>query len=85
MRLEDLEVLVHGHELTIKGHRKPVDGEKAIYHRRERTLGEFSRFLTLPVEIDADAVEADLKDGVLTVIMPKAARAKARRIAVQAK
>lgn len=81
--MEDLEILIQGNELTIKGRRSPLEGENLVYHRRERGTGEFVRFLTLPVEVDADRVEAAMKDGVLTIVMPKAERARARKIKVR--
>jgi HSP20 family protein len=74
-----------GDELTIKGHRKPMAGEKLTYHRQERGTGEFTRLLTLPVEIDADTVEAVLQDGVLTITLPKEEAAKPRQIEVKVK
>jgi len=83
LALNDLEILVRGNELTIQGSRKGVNGDDAVYHRRERGTGDFVRHLTLPVEIDADKVEATLKDGVLTVILPKSEQARARRITVK--
>ncbi len=83
LALNDLEILVRGNELTIQGSRKGVNGDDAVYHRRERGTGDFVRHLTLPAEIDADKVEATLKDGVLTVILPKSEQARARRITVK--
>lgn len=80
---EDIEVYTVGNELTIKGTRKPREGQDVTYHRRERGTGDFTRVVTLPVEIDADKVQASLKDGVLTVTLPKAEEAKARKIAVK--
>lgn len=82
-KMDDLEVSVMGNQLTIKGHRAIETREGTTYHRRERVGGEFTRSLTLPVDVDADKVEATLKDGVLTVVMPKAEAARARRIAVK--
>lgn len=83
LTMKDIEVSVVGAELTIRGERKPLSGEKLTYHRQERPFGAFARSLTLPYEINADAVEATLKDGVLTVRLPKAESARARRIAVK--
>jgi len=81
--LEDIEVLVNGGGVTIAGERKrgePQGG--ANWHRRERSHGRFSRTLTLPWDIDADKVHATLRDGVLTVQLPKAASAKPRKVKV---
>ena len=81
--MDDLELLVRGNEFTLRGTRRSLDDEKAIYLRRERGVGEFVRFINLPTEIDADRVEASLRDGVLTVQMPKHERFKARKIQVK--
>ena len=51
-------------------------------HRRERPVGLFSRVVRLPVEVDAGRVEAELRDGVLSITCPKAASAKPRKINV---
>jgi len=83
MQMDDLEVLVVGNELTIKGERKAVEEGEAVYHRRERGLGAFSRVIRLPVEIDADKEEAHLQDGVLSVKLPKAEAARPRKIEVK--
>jgi len=80
LAMEDLEVLVMGDELTLKGERKEREREGATYHRRERGIGTFSRVLRLPIQVDADKVEATLRDGVLTVKLPKAQAALPRRI-----
>jgi len=84
LKLDDLEIYVVGDELTIKGKREPHNGDDAIYHRRERGTGLFTRVITLPVDVDADKVEASLANGVLTIRMPKAESARARKIKVKA-
>lgn len=85
--MEDIEINVVGGELSIKGARKPLNGGNGnrTFHRQERAVGEFSRFLTLPDAIDADKVEATLKNGVLAIKLPKAETAKPRRIQVHAR
>lgn len=84
LRMDDIEVYVVGNELTIKGERKDEYREKAGYHRRERGVGSFSRVLQLPAELDPDLVEAALKHGVLTIKLPKAEKAKPRKIQIKA-
>lgn len=79
----DLDVTAAGNELTLRGQRNVAPGENRAYHRQERGYGEFTRVVTLPVEIDAERIEATLKDGVLTLKLPKAAAAKARKIQVK--
>jgi HSP20 family protein len=84
LRSEDVDISVVGNELVIQGRRMDLDEEGVSYHRRERGVGEFKRVLRLPVEVDADKVEATLHDGVLLVKLPKAAAAKPRKIQVAA-
>jgi HSP20 family protein len=80
-----LEVTVNdGNELTIQGERKAPDVANAVWVRQERSFGQFSRSLTLPVLIDADKVDARYADGVLKLTMPKHEAAKPRKIAVKA-
>ncbi len=82
LAMDDIEVTVEGNELTIKGERKETTEEGVSFHRRERAVGAFARTITLPVEIDVEAVSAGLKHGVLTVTLPKSAAARPRKIAV---
>lgn len=82
MKMEDLEVEVLGHDLCIKGTRSEEHSEGANFHRQERVYGEFTRHLTLDTDVDSEGVKAVLKDGVLTVTLPKAASAKAQKITV---
>jgi HSP20 family protein len=83
VKLEDVEVSFDKGELTIKGEKKLVIQESATLHRRERLAGTFTRTMTVPWEIKADQVSADLKDGILTVTLPKAEAAKPRKVAVK--
>jgi HSP20 family protein len=80
---DDFEVYAIGNELTIKGRRHPVRGDKLVYQRQERGTGEFTRVITLPCEVNADKVDAVLKDGVLRIELPKAAAARPKQIAVK--
>jgi HSP20 family protein len=82
--MEDIEVMVVGNELTIRGQRRQQATDKVNFHRRERGTGEFSRTVTLPFDIDQNRVEATLKNGILTIVMPKAETAKPRKIQVRA-
>ena len=83
MKAEDLGIQIADKTLTISGERKiPEEGEKIRYHRRERDAGRFSRAIGLPGEIDSDRIEAQMRDGLLTVTIPKAEAAKPKQIAV---
>jgi len=77
---DDLEVYAIGNELRIKGRRVSKSDDNVTYHRQERVNGEFVRAVTLPTEVNADKVEAVLKDGVLSVRLPKAEQARPRKI-----
>lgn len=83
LKLDDLELLVTGDELSIKGSRSDTGEEGASFHRRERGSGAFNRVVRLPVDIDGDKVEATLRDGILLITMPKAVAAKPRKIKVK--
>lgn len=79
-----LELSIKGDTLTLKGSKKTgVEGAEVNYHRRERDGGTFGRSLTLPVKVQAEAVEAAFKNGILTVTLPKAAEARAHQISVK--
>jgi HSP20 family protein len=84
---KDIEVSISGDVLTLKGEKKAEKEEKdGNYHRIERRYGSFHRSFSLPSEVDAAAVAASHKNGVLTVTLPKskAAREASRKIAVKA-
>lgn len=82
LKAEDVEISVVGPELTLKGKRADARPEGAAYHRRERSAGDFTRAVRLPVAIDADKVHCLLADGVLLITLPKAQSAKPRKIKV---
>lgn len=78
---KDVDITVAGEQITIKGEKKSEKDEKTEkegreFHRIERMSGSFHRSMRLPFEIDADKVEAKVKDGVLTVTIPKPPEAK---------
>lgn len=79
-----LEMSVLKGTLTLAGERKEVKAEGATWHRRERSAGRFLRAIDIPVEIDVNKVQADFKDGLLTVTLPKAESERPRRIAIKA-
>lgn len=84
LKAQDLDIQVMGKSLIISGERKITsEGKDIKYHRSEREAGKFSRIIGLPGEIDAGKVEAQMKNGLLTVIIPKAEAAKPRQITVK--
>lgn len=81
---ESLDISVVEGQLLIRGERKiEPEEQKAGYHRREREAGFFRRTMTLPTRVDSGKVSADMKNGVLTVILPRAEEAKPRKISVK--
>ena len=68
---EDFQIQVHEGRLTLKGQRPSQTRCCEQYHRVERGHGQFSRTFLLPLPVDADAITADLADGILTVAIPK--------------
>ena len=79
---EKLEIQVEQSVLRISGERAGVPAEATRRYAGERLTGPFSRAVELPAAVDAAAVEAHFRDGVLSVTLPKAAEALPRRIAV---
>jgi len=82
---DQIEIHAEENRIVIRGARS-ASPEREIsceqYHRVERGHGRFSRAFTLPEPVDVDGVSADLKDGVLTVTIPKAPNRGTRRIDV---
>ena len=73
---EDTRVVIRGARAASPDREIPCEQ----YHRVERGHGRFSRAFSLPESIDVDAIVADLKDGVLTVTLPKVEEAKPKQI-----
>ncbi|MDD5489327.1 MAG: Hsp20/alpha crystallin family protein [Candidatus Moranbacteria bacterium] len=81
---EDLDVSINNDMVTIRGERKndeKVEGEN--YYYQECYWGTFSRSVILPVEVLADKAEASMKNGILTLRLPKADTTKTKRIQVR--
>ena len=83
VREEDLEISLTGNHLTISGKREQEKHEQGdTYYASERSYGSFSRAFTLPDGTDAENVKAELKDGVLQVVVPKKPEVQPRKIAL---
>jgi HSP20 family protein len=81
---KDLDIQVNGNLLTICGQRKEEHEEKGkTFHRVERRTGSFSRSVTLPSAVEEEGVEAQYKNGILTVTLPKTDTAKGKRIPIK--
>lgn len=82
-RKDDVTVEVKGGVLTISAERDEESEEKnEKFHRRERRFGSVSRSLTLPAAVQDDRATAELKDGVLTLTLPKHEKAMPKKINV---
>ncbi len=69
---DQIDVHLTDKTLTIKGEKQRTEEVKdKDYYRSERTFGSFTRTITLPVEVRADAASATLKDGILEIRLPK--------------
>ncbi len=83
MKREEIEVTLHDGSLSISGERKSeTKDENAEVYRAERYVGRFQRTVTLPATVASDKVNAQYKDGVLTVTLPKTEEAKPKQINV---
>ena len=86
LKPEDVKITLENSTLTLRGEKKQVAEEKTErVHRYERSYGSFERSFALPNTVDAEKVAAAFENGVLTVTLPKAEKAKPREIAVAAK
>jgi HSP20 family protein len=84
---ETLDITVVNNALRINGEKQPLSEEikSEDYHRNERDSGKFVRTLSLPVEVNADKISAEYRDGLLLITAPKAEAAKPKQISVNVK
>lgn len=81
---DDLQLEIRGGALIVAGEKKETNsGQQGAYFYQERRFGSFRREVPLPCAVDADDVNAEYREGVLTVRLKKAQEALARRIQVQ--
>jgi HSP20 family protein len=87
MEKDDIKVFVENGVLTISGEKKPIMDKKedSNYVRCELCTGAFSRSFTLPEHIETDKITADYKNGLLTIVLPKAEKSKPKEIKVAVK
>jgi HSP20 family protein len=69
---DDIHILIQDGKLTLRGERRPREAQSERFERVERGHGRFARAFVLPLPVDPTGVVADLRDGVLTVTIPKA-------------
>jgi HSP20 family protein len=84
VELEDLDISVTQDVLTLKGEKKAyfTDNEVKTF-KKENWAGKFQRTLSLPSSVDTNKVEASLKDGILTITLPKKEEEKPKQISIK--
>lgn len=83
---DDVKITMQDNVLSIRGEKtQEKKGKEENYHRVERYYGSFQRSFTLPTSVKSDRIEAEYKDGILTIRMPKAEEAKPKQIEVKVK
>jgi HSP20 family protein len=78
----DLEIQAKDGTIRISGKKNVAYPEEVSLHRRERLSGTFDRTLTVPIQIDADRIKAEYRDGVLALFIPRAESDKPRSISI---
>ena len=80
-----LDVSVLRNRLTLSGEKIRISGDvqPEAFHRSERSAGKFVRSFDLPMEVDEEKIQAEYKDGLLIIKLPKAERAKPRQVNVK--
>ena len=82
----DVDVSLSGNRLTVSGKREnKSENKRESYYYSERSYGSFSRSFVLPEGTDSERIEADMKNGVLTLQVPKAAATQPRKIQLSRK
>ncbi len=78
----DLQIQAENNTIRISGRKAVTYPEGVSLHRRERVKGEFDRSITLPVQVDADHIKAEYRDGILALFLPRSESDKPRTISV---
>lgn len=80
---DDIKLSIENNLLSIRGEkRQQSEDQNERIHRYERSFGSFERTFSLPSTVDPEKINADFEDGILTVTIPKAERARPREIRV---
>jgi HSP20 family protein len=84
MKESDVEINLTGNRLSVTGKREAENEyQNDTYYTYERSYGSFQRTFTLPDGFDTDHIRAEMKDGVLTVALPKKATAQTKTVAIK--
>ncbi len=80
---KDVDIRLENNVLSLRGQRRlETEVKKESYHRVERSYGSFSRSFTLPSVVDQAAIKAEVKDGILKLVLPKREEAKPKQIEI---
>lgn len=80
---DDVQITYQNDQMIISGEKKEPEASKSgAFHRQERRFGAFNRSFTISKKIKADKIDAGFKNGLLTMIMPKAEEARAKEIKI---
>ena len=83
-KAEDIDISISGNVLTISGEKKvEKEVKEKDYYHSERSFGSFRRDLNLATDVDSTKIEAECKNGVLTVKLPKSEKAKPAKIKIK--
>jgi len=86
MKKDDIKIVVQDNILTLQGEKKQeTEDKKQNYHRVERVYGSFMRNFRLPSSVVVDKINAEYKDGVLNVVLPKSEEAKPKEVNIAIK
>jgi HSP20 family protein len=86
VKKEEIKIRAQDGVLTIEGERRRESEEKGKkFHRVERSYGMFARSFTLPDSVEEEKIEADFKDGMLNLHLPKSETTKAKAVEVAVK
>ncbi|MDX1964751.1 MAG: Hsp20/alpha crystallin family protein [Pirellulales bacterium] len=81
---EEIDISVHGDHLTLVGEKKETwQKEENGFHHKETRYGKFSRTVTLPENLDTDAISAEFSHGVLVIKLPKVPAAQPKKVSVK--
>ena len=80
---DDLQIQAKANTIRIYGKKRVHYSNEASVHRRERVDGEFDRTLSLPVHVDTDRINAEYRDGLLALFLPRAESDKPHNIKIR--
>jgi HSP20 family protein len=80
----EIDISATAGSISLRGERKESSASEEVnYHQREREFGTFRRVIDLPTRIDTDKINASYKNGILTVVLPKAEEVKPKQIQIK--